>query len=64
MSSKSSKRTSSDNSDIDDPLPSTKRCTTPKKTRQIRNELTKEERSRTFRKLFNHAWLQDDKFKN
>lgn len=37
---------------------------TPKKTRAIRNELSKSEKKRTNRKLFRQEWLTIDKFKN
>lgn len=62
MDLNSNKCTLDNNSYVD--LHSAKRCTILKKIREKRNELTKEERSKTYRKLFNHAWLQDGKFKN
>lgn len=43
--------------DVDD-------CTTPKKRRKIRHELSKDEKTRTInRKLFRKEWLDDIKFK-
>lgn len=62
MDLNSNKHTLDNNSDVD--LHSAKIYTTPKKIRERLNELTNEERSRTYRKLFNHAWSQDGKFKN
>lgn len=51
--------------ELDNNMASTsKKSTTPKKKRAIRNELTQNEKKRSHKQLFRSEWLQMSEFKN